>query len=140
MINGAIYDIACLKGSSIANKEIIAESLFHALAWFCPSDHAYELLASSAQPHRPYTNTQHFRDMYDDRVSTQCATHEKTIARAVLRSVRYDINTFRDERWDGLVRARNRLMRTVLAFEVAMLLLIALAIANLGLPSQAWVR
>jgi hypothetical protein len=33
-------------------------------------------------------------------------------ARSILRAVRCSINTFRDSRWAGLVRARNRLMKT----------------------------
>jgi hypothetical protein len=40
-------------------------------------------------------------------------TEPKTVARAVLRTVRRSINEYRGERWNGLIVARNRLLATM---------------------------
>ena len=49
-------------------------------------------------------------------------------ARQALREVRFAINGYRDDRHDGLVRARNRLVWTMLAVGIATYLLLALAL------------
>lgn len=49
-------------------------------------------------------------------------------ARAVLREVRFAINDFRDDAFDGLVRQRNRLWRTILTTGLVTYALLALAI------------
>src|SRR5438128_9762590 len=50
------------------------------------------------------------------------------IARAVLRQVHQAIDAYRDDRRDGIVRARNRLVVTALVFGFALFALLALAI------------
>ncbi len=49
-------------------------------------------------------------------------------ARAVVRSVRRTLNEFRDERWNGIVRARNLLMGTMLLTQLFAFALLALAV------------
>jgi hypothetical protein len=129
-----MYDLARLRGSSIANEEILEGRLIDALAWFCPSKHAYELLRASAPLHQSQASIQQFGYLYKDCAPVLQDTHdnvkekEKSLARTVLRDIRYDINRYRDGRWDGLVHARNRLMKTVVAFGLTMLLLLGFAI------------
>jgi len=45
--------------------------------------------------------------------STSATELEKSRARADLRMIRYAINSYRDDLWDGLVRSRNRLLKTM---------------------------
>jgi hypothetical protein len=52
-----------------------------------------------------------------------------TEARAILREIRRAVNEFRDDRWSGLVRARNRLLAAVIFTGLTAYLLLALAVA-----------
>jgi hypothetical protein len=54
-------------------------------------------------------------------------------AREALREVRHALNEFRDDRHDGLIRARNRLVWTMLAVGVTTYLLLSLAVVA-GVP------
>lgn len=54
----------------------------------------------------------------------------KTVARAVLRTVRRSINEYRGERWNGLIVARNRLLATM--FFTALMAYALLVIALIG--------
>lgn len=56
-------------------------------------------------------------------------------ARSMLREVRCSINTFRDYRWDGLIRARNRCMRTGLMTGLAAYVLLCVAVI-IGAPAD----
>jgi hypothetical protein len=55
-------------------------------------------------------------------------TDPTTLARAVLRTVRRAINEFRDERWNALVVARNRLAGTMIFTGLTAYVLLAIAI------------
>jgi hypothetical protein len=52
----------------------------------------------------------------------------KQVARAVLRDVRQAVNEDRGDQWCGIVRARNRLLRTTLLAGLAAFLVLALAV------------
>ncbi|HYC07631.1 MAG TPA: hypothetical protein VEG29_06870, partial [Candidatus Binatia bacterium] len=56
------------------------------------------------------------------------ACSDERVARGVVREIRFAINEFRDGAWDGLVRSRNRLLRTILVAGVVGLLLLDLAV------------
>lgn len=60
-------------------------------------------------------------------------TEPKTLARAVLRTVRRSINEFRDGRWNGLTVARNRLLATMIFTGLTAYALLAIAIIT-GAP------
>jgi hypothetical protein len=60
--------------------------------------------------------------------SEQLDPQEELEARAVLRMVRQSLNQFRDNRRGGLVRARNRLVKTGIMTGVAAYLLLAIAV------------
>ena len=59
---------------------------------------------------------------------------DEMVARGVIREVRFAINEFRDGAWDGLVRVRNRLLRTILVAGVVGVLLLDLAVLS-NVPS-----
>jgi hypothetical protein len=56
------------------------------------------------------------------------ASSDELVARGIVREVRFAINEFRHGAWDGLVRSRNRLLRTILVAGVVGLLLLDLAV------------
>jgi hypothetical protein len=58
-------------------------------------------------------------------------------ARATLREMRHTVNDFRDDRWDGLVRARNHLLAALAVTGVFTFLLLALALSGHGPASGA---
>ncbi|MFI5225519.1 MAG: hypothetical protein ACHQ3P_02465 [Candidatus Limnocylindrales bacterium] len=58
------------------------------------------------------------------------ARTDEMVARGVIREVRFAINEFRDGAWDGLVRSRNRLLRTILVAGVVSVLLLDLAVLS----------
>ena len=49
---------------------------------------------------------------------------------SILAAVRLAINTYRDDAWEGLIRERNRLLRTVAVTSFVTLLLVALAVLS----------
>ena len=53
-------------------------------------------------------------------------------ARATLREIRQTVNSFRDDLWDGLVRARNHLLAALAVTGVFTFLLLALALSGHG--------
>jgi hypothetical protein len=58
------------------------------------------------------------------------SVEDKRVAAAMLRAVRQSINEYRDNEWEGLIRQRNRLLRTILLTTLATFVLIALAVAK----------
>ena len=64
----------------------------------------------------------------DERSEPHEPSIDEMVARGVVREVRFAINEFRDGAWDGLVRSRNRLLRTILVAGVVGLLLLDLAV------------
>lgn len=68
--------------------------------------------------------------------TTNGETMKPETACALLRDVREAINQFRDDARDGMVRARNRLMWTVLLTGLVIYSLLALAVANGATRSQ----
>lgn len=59
----------------------------------------------------------------------------KRLARALLRTVRRAVNEFRDERWNALIVARNRLAGTMIFTGLTAYVLLAIALINLP-PSR----
>lgn len=59
-----------------------------------------------------------------------CDVDPKAVARAVLRTVRRAINEFRDDRWGGMVVARNRLFGTMIFTGLTAYALLAIAIIS----------
>jgi hypothetical protein len=61
-------------------------------------------------------------------ITADTTPEQRAEARAVLREVRYVINRFRDDRWEGLVRARSQLANTVAFTGLVTYVVLALAI------------
>lgn len=120
VIAGAMADELRLQGSTIDNRDALltlTRAAVHVMSGRA------QLVAPPAAPVPPPPPPP-----YND--------HDEQFARETLRQVRRAINEFRDECRLGLVRARNQLLRTVLATSLVSYLLVALAI-RVEVPREA---
>jgi hypothetical protein len=62
--------------------------------------------------------------------STATSPVSKETALALLSGVRCEINEYRDDQWEGLIRERNHVLRTVLASALGTFLLVGLGVAR----------
>ncbi len=114
----ALHNRLRLLESTIPNKEELLSHLNAAARELSPAMTEYLPPSPIA---KPVTS--------GERRETQRAKLPEGAARALLAAVAHAINEFRDDRWAGLVQARNRLLATrILTGQIAFLLL-ALAIA-----------
>ena len=117
VLGDALHDALSLEGAAIGNVKRLAGIVSGAM------DHLSPAAAAAFLPPDANRNTQADKALSD---------HE---AREALREVRHAINEYRDDRHDGLVRARNRLVWTMLAVGVTSYLLLGLALlADIGIP------
>ena len=109
-VGDGLHDALSLEGSAIANRERLTNIVRVAVRDLSPAAAEAFLDMGSPARHMPSTNLS----------SRQ--------AREALREVRFAINEFRDDRNDGLIRARNRLVWTMLAVGITTYLLLSLAL------------
>ena len=112
----ALHDALSLTGSTIADRDVLSARLRTALQAISPNSARY-FLPRTNEPASPASRT------LDDPPS-------EAEARAVLREIRFAINEFRDDRVDGLIRSRNRLLWVVLTVGITAYLALALALLN----------
>ena len=116
-VGDALHDALSLEGSTIGNRERLIDILRAALHRLSPASAGAFLAAVTDRPER------------GDGSLTE------NEAREALREVRHAINEYRDDRYDGLIRARNRLVWTMLAVGVTTYLLLSLAlVAGTAVP------
>jgi hypothetical protein len=109
VVGHALYDELRLQGARMPKSDQLASKLRTALMTIAPKSGVY-------LEHPPHAG----RD-------SGAASDD---ARAVLRQVRHSINEFRDDRRDGLVRARNALFATAVYTGVVSYLVIGLALVT----------
>jgi len=114
-VGDALHDALSLEGSAIGNRERLIDIVRIAMHRLSPGSAAVFMSAVSDKP-------------VDDKDRLN-----ENQAREALREVRHALNEFRDDRHDGLIRARNRLVWTMLAVGVTTYLLLSLAIVA-GVP------
>lgn len=112
VVGDALHDALSLEESTIGNRERLAGILRVAVHRLSPAS-AAAFLASGG----------------DRNDGTEVALSDNE-AREALREVRHAINEYRDDRHDGLVRARNRLVWTMLAVGITTYLLLSLALVT----------
>lgn len=150
VVRGALMDELRLMGSNVDHRVELLDLLRSATTALSPSAKHYLSEQQSAK-HPRYdeheaTTTRRTRlgtiwyeypepyPVYTDDAATDTTREEvERQARAVLRDVRRSINTFRDNRRNGLVMARNRLISTVTFAGFTTFGLFALAIV-VGVP------
>lgn len=108
-IAGAVYDGLRLRRSAIPNSDELAKRLDTALRRFGPE------AAAALDGVAPGS-------------LVQGTPAELAVARALLREVRESINAYRDDKWEGLVRERNRLLRTILLTSAATVVFLLLGV------------
>lgn len=115
-VGDALHDALSLDGSTIANRDRLSSVVRAALHRVSPA------AAQNFLPSDPGTQ----------QTDSDLTAEE---AREALREVRYAVNEFRDDRQDGLIRARNRLVWTMVALGVTTYLLLGLAmLKGVGKP------
>jgi hypothetical protein len=114
-VGDALHDALSLEGSTIGNRERLLAILRLAMHQLSPGSAAAFMSAVS------------------DRQNANAGSFTDNQAREALREVRHAINEYRDDRHDGLVRARNRLVWTMLAVGITTYLLLSLALVA-GVP------
>lgn len=120
LANEALYDYQRLRGSGLDDFERLATQMTWALRQLdlaeCVED-ATTLAVPGSSPNGGRGKAGRFRPAPDARL------------RAILREIRYAINDFRERQTAGLIRARNRLLKTVLLTSLGSYVLLGLAIA-----------
>jgi hypothetical protein len=109
-VGDALHDALSLEGSAIGNRERLIDIVRIAMHRLSPGSAAAFMSAVTDAP-----------------------VHEElrisgTQAREALREVRHALNEYRDDRHDGLIRARNRLVWTMLAVGITTYLLLSVAL------------
>src|SRR5215208_2280686 len=120
VLEESMRDESRLRNSTMANKDLLLKRLQ------CAAD----ILDGSAitceeQDRRASSNPQ---ERPVRRPVNQTTTADLAKALAMLKDIRYEINHFRDNAWEGVVNARNRLAETSVLLGVAAYALLGLAI------------
>lgn len=110
-IQSAERDKLRLIGSNLTNKDSLIQSLDEAIG---------QLKVAS----KPTT----------DPTSTNSSLEDYAAVRSILSTVRYEINSFNDDVWAGIIRARNRLLIASLSLRLAAYILLMLAIIGGASP------
>src|SRR4029453_17951390 len=117
VVGDAVHDALSLEGSAIGNRDRLIN-----IVRICVRD----LSPAAAEA---------FLDLGSPGKNAPSADLTPRQSREALREVRFALNEFRDDRNDGLIRARNRLVWTMLAVGITTYLLLGLALfANVSIP------
>jgi hypothetical protein len=112
VIGHALNDRARLQGSQVPNRDQLLSQLAQAVKMLDPS--ASPLFdgqpSNSSQPSLPQVN------------------NVESEARAAIRSVRFSLNTFVEDRWSGLVQTRIQMLATIALTGSISYVLLAIAI------------
>jgi hypothetical protein len=116
VIGEGIYDELRLEGSQIANLDELMSKVRRAVGSLSPqAAHLYLGKEDRAAPLESPPPEKADSDL---------------VARTTLRLVRLTLNAYRDELWAGLVRARNKLLKTQLVAGLGTYVLLALLVSN----------
>jgi hypothetical protein len=125
LLNDALLDQARLTGSQIPSRDDLLNRLRRALTVLDPASVQY--LPSPPCPSAPSAPS-------DAQPGTQQMNPRMT-ARVMLQDVRYQVNTFREDRRHRLIQARDNLVSTLFLTGLVTILLVALLV--IGRPTQA---
>jgi hypothetical protein len=117
---GAMRDQMALQGSAISAKDQLLNSLLQAAKVLQPAAGVY---LNGQQP--------------DSSSGTQADPQEEAMARAALRRIRNVVNSLQDRGWEGLLRARNRLLASIAITGIATHVLLCITILLDGIPTPS---
>jgi hypothetical protein len=139
VIRGAIHDKLAIQGSKLNSQDELLDKLLQAVVTLEPTAEIYfkehqpdkgnaDLnLLTEAVKHRllqDLTDKQNLQDIQNITDHSEA----KALARVALREVRSTLNDFRDKSWEGIVRARNRLLGSIAVTGIMTHVLLAMAI------------
>lgn len=134
--DSAIYDALRLESATIPNRWGLRAKLKFALAAVNPAAGKYLETPSDLagiQAEKAQADSQHGKSILPDVKASKEEIREAGLA--VIRVVRQAINESRDTQWVGIVRARNRLLRTSLFTGLFAFLLLAMSVV-IGVPQN----
>jgi hypothetical protein len=137
LLGDGLHNYFSLRDSRVPNRDALMTTVRRAIGRLYPAD-AHDFFESGDRSVGPSDRR---RQAAASDESSSVATEERRTgteaprrrgdersARAVLREVRFAINDFRDDAFDGIVRQRNRLWRTILATGLVTYFILSLAI------------
>jgi hypothetical protein len=121
LIGDGLHDYLSLRDSRVPNRDGLMAGIRRAVGRLDPSvaEDFFESAESGNGGRGPGT---------DAAARAEAGRLDDRASRAVLREVRFAVNDFRDDAFDGLVRQRNRLWRTILATGLVTYALLALGV------------
>lgn len=139
IIRGAIHDKLAIQGSTLSRKDELLDKLLQAVSTLEPKAEIYfkehqpdkgnpDLnLLTEAVKHRLLQELMEKNNLQSIQ-NTDDHSETKALARVALREVRSTLNDFRDKSWEGIVRARNRLLGSIAVTGIMTHILLAMAI------------
>ncbi len=121
-LRGAKHDFLAIQGSQIDSKDGLLADVIRAVAVLkLPPDEAEDYLKEQQPGKMPVTLSQltelihHSSGVVSNKgvENAHPKTEAEAAARITLREVRSTLNSFRDNRWEGFVRQRGRLLRAI---------------------------
>jgi hypothetical protein len=136
IIYGAMRDKMALQGSEISAKDELLDTLIHAVMVLQPAAGVY------LKEHQPDKNSITLADLkeraFEEFLSRQgislqqdnndTSNMAKATARSALRRVKRALNTLQDRGWEGLLRARNRLLAAIAITGIATHIMLCITI------------
>src|SRR5579885_1682692 len=137
VLNKAIHDELCLQGSNMNNSEELLDKLRIAVKVLSVTGTRY--LIKQPREQEADDDTESDSSQGQPAQSVQFAPSRRTViemeARVILREIRHTVNEYRDNRWEGLIHTRNRLMMMVIVTSFLAYVLLCLPVVNEVNPS-----
>ncbi len=144
VIRNAMHDKLAIQGSAISGKDELLDKLMQAVKVLDPTAGVY------FKEHQPNNGTalDESAEAFKKKALQQMLAQNglgsdeankngpkaSTLARSALREVRSTLNSFRAKRWEGIVRARNRLLTSIAVTGAVTHILLGIAILSSDVP------
>lgn len=139
VIRGAIHDKLAIQGSTLSRKDELLDKLLQAVVTLQPKA---EIYFKEHQPDKGNTDLNLLTEVVKHRLLQELIeknslegiqniddpSEAQALARVALREVRSTLNDFRDKSWEGIVRARNRLLGSIAVTGIMTHILLVMAI------------
>ncbi len=126
VLNKAIHDELCLQGSNMNNSEELLDKLRIAVKMLSATGTRYLI----KQPREREDDDESEGSGHQNQAPQSERTTIEMEARAILREIRHTVNEYRDNRWEGLIHTRNRLMMMVIVTSFLAYVLLCLPVVN----------
>ena len=145
VIRGAIHDKLAIQGSAINGKDELLDKLTRAVTTLDPRAVVYLKDHQSKESSELDQLAEAFKQkaikqimsengLEDDDASKGVDPKGELMARAALREVRSTLNGFRDKSWEGIVRARNKLLASIVVTGAVTHILLGITILTSHMP------